>query len=64
MSTQEKNKTTPEKLQKEVNHAPENPGKGVKLTDDDLKKVMGSGEFDDVPTVVEHPYDDDIKNRV
>lgn len=27
------------------------------LDDDDLDKVAGGGEFDDVPPVIEHPYD-------
>lgn len=43
---------------------PEESQKGVKLTEEELKKVAGSGEFDDVPTVDEHPYDDDIKGRI
>ena len=27
------------------------------LDDDDLDKIAGGGEFDDVPPVQEHPYD-------
>ena len=52
MKEQEKNKAVPEEADK-----------GRKLTVDELKKVVGSGEFDDVPTVDEHPYDEDVKDR-
>ena len=30
---------------------------------DDLKKVTGAGEWDDVPPVDEHPYDPDTRNK-
>ena len=43
---------------------PEESQKGVKLTEEELKKVVGSGEFDEVPTVDEQTYDDDIKERI
>ena len=31
------------------------------LTEDLLQRVIGGGAFDDVPTVEEHDYDDDIR---
>lgn len=33
------------------------------LDDDELDKVAGGGEFDDVPPVDEHPYDSKEKKR-
>ena len=33
------------------------------LDDDELDKVAGGGEFDDVPPVDEHPYDPKEKKR-
>lgn len=42
----------------------EEPKKGVKLTETDLQSVVGSGEFDDIPTVEEYDYDDDVKGRI
>ena len=33
------------------------------LDDDELDKVAGGGEFDDVPPVIEHPYDPNDEER-
>ena len=33
------------------------------LDDDELDKVAGSGEFDDVPPVIENPHDPDDEPR-
>ena len=35
-----------------------------KLSADNLMKVSGGGEFDDVPRAEEYKYDDDVKDRV
>lgn len=33
----------------------------TKLSEDNLMKVSGGGEFDDVPRTEEYKYDDDVK---
>lgn len=36
----------------------------TKLSEDNLMKVSGGGEFDDVPRTEEYKYDDDVKDRI
>ena len=37
--------------------------KELKINPEDLKKITGAGEWDEVPPVDEHDYDDDTVNK-
>ena len=53
---------------KKEKKAPETVAEEVKtemkeVAFEDLKKITGAGEWDDVPPVDEHPYDPDTTNN-
>ena len=52
-----KEKKTPETVAEEAKKEPE------EVAFEDLKKITGAGEWDDVPPVDEHPYDPDTVNN-
>lgn len=35
----------------------------TRLSETELNKISGGGEFDDVPTVKEHSYSSDVRKR-
>ncbi|MCR5303100.1 MAG: hypothetical protein K6E33_00950 [Lachnospiraceae bacterium] len=45
-----------EEIKKELEEA--------KIPRDEMKKVAGSGTFDDVPVVEEHPYDNGVTDNI
>ena len=52
-----KEKKAPEAVAEEVKNEPE------EVAFEDLKKITGAGEWDEVPPVDEHPYDPDTINH-
>ena len=52
-----KEKKAPETVAEEAKKEPE------EVAFEDLKKITGAGEWDDVPPVDEHPYDPDTINN-
>ena len=52
-----KEKKAPETVAEEVKNEPE------EVAFEDLRKITGAGEWDEVPPVDEHDYDDDTVNK-